>query len=173
MTKIEIKARIRKYEKVIRILTLIQAVHERTEKQLDTYFSVDNGRLKLREIDGHESKLIQYFRNQDVTPKQCNYAIVRVQNADKFGRMLSRVHGIYQQVSKVREYWTWNQVNIHLDQVDELGSFIEFEAIVGNFQLHMDAEDKFIYLMSQFNIQPGDVLHTDYAEMVTGLDTGR
>lgn len=171
MTNIEIKARIHKPKDITRILTRIQAVRERTEKQLDTYFAVDNGRLKLREIDGHESKLIQYFRNQEVTPKQCNYAIVRIQNAEKFGHMLNRVHGIYQQVSKIREYWTWNQVKIHLDQVEGLGNFIEFEAIVGNFQLHMDAEDKFIYLMSQFNIQPDDVLHTDYAEMMAGLDT--
>lgn len=167
MTNLEIKARIQNQEEIRHLLTRIQAVYERTETQIDTYFSVENGRLKLREIDGHETKLIQYFRNQDKTPKQCNFAIVRVQNAEKFGRMLKRVHGIYQQVAKIREYWAWNQVAIHLDQVEKLGLFIEFQAVVGNYQLHLDAEDKFIFLMSQLNILPDDVVHTDYAEMMT------
>jgi adenylate cyclase class IV len=35
------------------------------------------------------------------------------------------------EVGKRREVWHWFNVRIHLDEVEGLGSFVEFEAVLG------------------------------------------
>ena len=43
---------------------------------------------------------------------------------------LSNALGMRGEVRKRREVWHWHNVRVHLDEVGELGTFIEFEAVL-------------------------------------------
>ena len=100
--------------------------------QRDTYFDVPEGRLKLREEKGSPPCLIAYQRPDLLEEKESRYRIVEVGNAEELREALSVVLGIQVVVTKVRRLYLFEGVRIHLDQVDRLGSFIEFEGVVGS-----------------------------------------
>ena len=101
-----------------------------TLKQVDTYFHVPHGRLKLREIEGQSAELIWYERPDSVEFRGSDYHVVPISHASLTKMALAQALGIRGQVRKHRELMMWHNVRIHLDEVEGLGSFIEFEAVI-------------------------------------------
>lgn len=100
--------------------------------QRDTYFYVpNNGRLKLREEAGAAPHLISYARPDRPDQRESSYRIVAVEEAKELKAVLSDTLGIEVVVAKERQLFLWQGVRIHLDEVEALGSFVEFEAVVG------------------------------------------
>ncbi len=97
-------------------------------QQLDTYFRVAQGRLKLREQDG-TAELIQYERSDEAIERESNYRIVPIDDPAGFKDVLGAALGILVAVEKSRHLLIWRNVRIHLDEVPGLGSFIELEAV--------------------------------------------
>jgi adenylate cyclase class 2 len=97
-------------------------------QQLDTYFKVPHGRLKLREQDG-AAELIYYERSDEAIQRESNYRIVPVHDPDGLKDALAAALGILVSVEKSRRLLLWRNVRIHLDEVPGLGSFIELEAV--------------------------------------------
>jgi predicted adenylyl cyclase CyaB len=98
-------------------------------QQLDTYFKVAQGRLKLREQDT-AAELIYYERSDEAIERESNYRIVPIHDADGLKDALTAALGILVAVEKSRRLLLWRNVRIHLDEVPGLGSFIELEAVV-------------------------------------------
>jgi predicted adenylyl cyclase CyaB len=96
--------------------------------QLDTYFEVSHGRLKLREQDD-SAELIQYERADEAIERESRYRIVPVQNPDAVKEALAASLGVLVAVEKARRLLVWRNVRIHLDDVPGLGSFVELEAV--------------------------------------------
>ena len=69
MENIEIKARYPDLDRGKKLAKAAGASYEGVLRQVDTYFIVANGRLKLREINGERSELIYYERAACVGPK--------------------------------------------------------------------------------------------------------
>ena len=99
--------------------------------QTDTYFRVPNGRLKLRETAGKPAELIWYVRPNETSFRRSDYYVLPIPEPLATKAALSASLGVRGVVAKRRELLLWHNVRIHLDQVDRLGSFIEFEAVVG------------------------------------------
>jgi adenylate cyclase class 2 len=97
-------------------------------QQLDTYFKVPQGRLKLREQDG-VAELIYYERSDEAVERVSNYRIVPITDSDALKDALAAALGILVSVEKSRRLLLWRNVRIHLDEVPGLGSFIELEAV--------------------------------------------
>ncbi len=97
-------------------------------QQMDTYFKVPRGRLKLREQDG-AAELIYYERSDEAIERESNYRIVPVEDPDGLKDALGSALGILVAVEKARRLLHWRNVRIHLDEVPGLGSFIELEAV--------------------------------------------
>jgi predicted adenylyl cyclase CyaB len=97
-------------------------------QQLDTYFQVAHGRLKLREQDG-TAELIQYERTDEPIERTSNYRIIPIQDPDTLKDALAQALGVLVAVEKSRHLLLWRNVRIHLDEVPGLGSFIELEAV--------------------------------------------
>ena len=96
--------------------------------QRDTYFAAAHGRLKLREQTPGEPELIQYRRPDEVGPRTSEFRIVPVAAADALKVALDAAYGTLVVVEKRRRLLLWEDVRIHLDDVDGLGAFVELEA---------------------------------------------
>jgi len=100
-------------------------------EQIDTYFHATHGRLKLREMAGHRAELIWYDRADDEGARASHYRLAAVADAAALGDALGRGLGIRAIVRKRRELWMLGNVRIHLDDVADRGTFVEFEAVQG------------------------------------------
>ena len=103
-------------------------------EQVDTYFHVPHGRLKLREQLGAaaapEATLIAYHRPDKADVRASEYHLVPVPDAAALKAALSAALGVRGVVRKRRELLRYHNVRIHLDEVGGLGTFLEFEAII-------------------------------------------
>lgn len=97
--------------------------------QRDTYFHVSTGRLKLREEEGSDPHLISYQRPDLAESRASRYRIVPVADPLALKAALAETLGVRAVVVKRRRLFIWQGVRIHLDQVEGLGAFLEFEAV--------------------------------------------
>ena len=128
---IELKARCPDLAAASRAARAIGARDAGLLVQTDSYFQVPRGRLKLRETDGKPAELIWYVRPNETSFRGSDYYVLPVPEPAATRAALSAALGLRGVVAKRRELMLWHNVRIHLDQVDRLGSFIEFEAVVG------------------------------------------
>src|SRR5262245_32987098 len=101
-----------------------------TESQLDTFFRAAHGRLQLREIDGQPAVLIWYDRPDLDRPRGCDYFLVPAPDPALLKIALTAALGVRGAVRKRREVYLWHNVRAHLDEVEGLGRFLEFEAVL-------------------------------------------
>ena len=97
--------------------------------QRDTYFHAVKGRLKLREGPGLAAELISYDRADLAGPKVSVYRRVPVLDPGGLAQSLGDALGVRVVVEKRRRLVVWRNVRIHLDEVAELGRFVELEAV--------------------------------------------
>lgn len=98
-------------------------------RQRDTYFGARHGRLKLREEWPGRPVLVQYERPDDATARESRYRLVPVDDAALLRDALAAALGVLVVVEKERRLFLLENVRIHLDRVEGLGSCIEFEAV--------------------------------------------
>lgn len=99
-----------------------------TDHQTDTYFHVLYGRLKLRE-GNIENALIHYERNNTAGAKQSDVKLYQHQPDPDLKSILEKSLGVKAIVDKKRKIFFIDNVKFHLDIVEQLGNFIEVEAI--------------------------------------------
>lgn len=136
------------------------------QQQRDTYFHCQQGRLKLREIEQLPAELIWYQRADQQEGKASHYLRVAVSDPAGLLAALTAALGIRCVVAKQREIYFHHQVRIHLDQVDSLGEFIEFEAVLDSLDQLAEGEEIVASLQQQFDIAAGDLLSGSYGEMM-------
>jgi adenylate cyclase, class 2 len=133
--------------------------------QQDTYFNAVNGRLKLREMEG-KAQLIAYERPDDVGHRTSSYRIVEVENAGGLRNALADALGIQAVVAKKRLLFIWENVRIHLDDVEGLGNFIEFEAVAPP-ESDLSAETERVrFLREKIEIAGTDLIDVSYCDLI-------
>lgn len=125
---IEIKTRCDDPERIKSILESEGADFKGIDHQIDTYFKIPHGRLKLRE-GNIERNLIYYERENEQGPKQSNVTLFPVPPDSSLKDILTQSLGVLVVVNKQREIYFIDNVKFHIDQVKQLGSFVEIEAI--------------------------------------------
>jgi homotetrameric cytidine deaminase len=128
---IEIKARDRNPARTLELALQLGAAHEGDLQQRDTYFDRARGRLKLREQEPGEDELIEYRRADEAGARASSYRRVWVSSAPDLREALDAALGTLVVVTKRRRLLLSDNVRIHLDEVEGLGSFIELEAVAG------------------------------------------
>ena len=166
MRNIELKAHLSSLEDATDICSAIDARFAGDLYQLDTYFGCSNGRLKLREVEPGDDYLVHYSRANVAGSKACEYIIQYVDVEIK--TLLKNAYGITIVVDKVRGLWLWENVRIHLDRVENLGTFIEFEAVLSKEFDDTDGFKKLAFLQKTFGIENDDVLDVSYADLMAG-----
>jgi adenylate cyclase, class 2 len=166
MRNIELKARLADYDAAQRVALAIATKQLGTQHQIDTYFHCNHGRLKLRQIDGLRAELISYARADEEGPKPSDYRIVPLTNPETLKAALTEALGVRTVVQKQREIFFYHSVRIHLDKVDGLGQFIEFEAVIGPDCDEAAGHALIDSLMRHFAISSADLLTNSYGEMI-------
>ena len=90
---IEIKAKSNNQNTIREILKSKKADNKGTDHQIDTYFKVNNGRLKLRE-GTIENYLIHYQRENKEGPKQSNVTLFSFNPESSLKEVLTKALGI-------------------------------------------------------------------------------
>lgn len=166
MQNIEIKARYAELDHARKIAREINAEPQGVYEQVDTYFFVKRGRLKLREISSQQTQLIFYYRPDEVGPKTSDYHIYPVERSEHLKRMLQSALGVWQVVEKQREVYWYDEVRIHLDQVTNLGSFVEFEGVLADSAKQTSVTGKVEFLISRFEIEKSDLIAASYSDLL-------
>jgi adenylate cyclase class IV len=127
--------------------------------QVDTYFRVPYGRLKLREIEsgsGTSAELIQYDRPDRAGARTSTYQRVDV-NPELKPALLATL-GELVTVRKRRTVAIWQSTRIHLDEVDGLGQFVELETILddaeGSEERSRSEYDDVVEWLGLANLEP-------------------
>lgn len=130
MENLEIKAEYRNHENLERLLKKIGAKFVKSMHQVDTYFSVPSGRLKLREIDNKGTVLIYYRRGEKDNKRWSDYYLYSCSNPKELKLFLSKAFIIKVVVDKKRILYRYHNARIHIDTVKDLGNFMEIEVEV-------------------------------------------
>jgi adenylate cyclase class IV len=99
-------------------------------RQSDHFFEAPLGRLKLRQGGDGRAELIGYVREDIAAAKGSDYYVYATGAADELMGVLAHCLGSKGVVSKTRTLLLWRNTRIHLDEVDDLGTFVELETVV-------------------------------------------
>ncbi|MEX0637012.1 MAG: class IV adenylate cyclase, partial [Ferruginibacter sp.] len=151
------------------ILQTLQPIYIGEDHQIDTYFNVKQGRLKLRE-GNIENALIWYLRPNDASAKLSQVLLYKHDPDIALKEILCKVHEIKVIVNKKRSIYFIDNVKFHFDEVQFLGNFIEVEAIDHNGSLGLEKiQAQCDHYASLFNILPSDYIATSYSDLLLNL----
>lgn len=163
---IEIKAKSLELDRIRDILKSKNADFKGIDHQVDTYFKVSSGRLKLRE-GNIENHLIYYEREDKSGPKKSLVVLYKYNPDQNLKEILTRSLGVLAVVNKHREIYFIDNVKFHLDNVRGLGNFVEIEAIdedgsIGSEKLHEQCK----HYLKLLNISKEDLLENSYSDLI-------
>lgn len=162
---VEIKARCANPALVREILSQQNARFVGDDHQIDTYFQVESGRLKLRE-GNIENALIFYERDDQAGPKKSRVTMSPCEPNSNLKAVLSAAIGIKTVVDKRRSIYFIDNVKFHVDEVQGLGNFVEIEAIdLQGESTEMQLLEQCQYYMDLLNIHAKDLLTDSYSDM--------
>jgi adenylate cyclase, class 2 len=164
---IEIKARCTDASSIRAYLQQQQADFKGTDLQTDTYFNINQGRLKLRQ-GTIENSLIYYNRENKAGPKLSEVTLYPVlSNSELLKKTLTQANGIKAEVKKKREIYFIDNVKFHIDDVEGLGSFVEIEAIDADGSKGIDfIKNQCDFYMRALQIKESDLLTMSYSDML-------
>jgi len=141
------------------------------ETQVDRYYELDGGRrVKLRTRAGRPAELIRYDRPETAGVRASEYEVTPVRED---GTCVVPAGPPVAIVRKRRELLLLDNVRIHLDAVDGLGSFLELEAVVD--ERHDDAacRAQVDALLARLGLAEAVPIRASYGELVreTGAPT--
>lgn len=134
--------------------------------QRDTYFEVPRGRLKLREEPDAVAHLIAYERSGRTGHEESRYRLIEVHEPIDLKDALADVLGVEVVVSKARRLFIFEGVRIHLDRVEDLGDFIEFEGVVADGGDPSGFTELLDDLRRSFGIRDEDLLRESYSDLL-------
>jgi len=166
---VELKARCADLAEVRRRAQALATESVGLDRQLDTYFRTREGRLKLRESSLSGGQLIPYLRPDRTDARRSDYRVVPVPDPKGTRDLLARILGVQRVVRKEREIFLYENVRIHLDRVEGLGSFVELEAVWDGAPAG-EAEQyrKIRFLVEALGIDDADRVARSYEALLAG-----
>lgn len=166
---LELKARCRSLREAERTARALGAREAGVLHQVDTYFDVVTGRLKLREIRGQRSELIFYDRpsRDHRSGRWSSYIVYPLLGTGSLRSRLKVAWPVRVTVRKERRLYLLENARIHLDAVERLGSFIEFEVVLTKGRGQASA--LYRRLLDGFGIKRSDLIGGSYADLLHPL----
>jgi adenylate cyclase class IV len=173
---IELKARARDWEKLRTAAAAMADTTVTVLEQVDTFFLVPAGRLKLRELGPDRGELIFYQRPDQAGPKLSDYTITVTDRPGSLRDTLAQALGVCGEVRKRR--WLFlssrfgGHTRIHLDEVKGLGHFLELEVVLEPGQPPEEGERIAEEFRTALDIRDEDLIECAYVDLVTAHSGG-
>lgn len=168
MRNVELKARDPDPARTLALALALGASDEGEIRQRDTYFGGSHARVKLREQTPGDDELIAYRRPDDDEARVSEYLRVPVPDAGALREALEAAYGTSVVVAKLRRLLLWENVRIHLDDVEGLGSYVELEGLVDGDD-DGPARGRVERLRRELAIDDADLIAGSYSDLL--LDT--
>ncbi len=163
---IEIKARYPDLEKAENIARRLGAKFLGKDFQTDTFFNVPNGRLKLRESLLSGNILIPYLRSDQKEAKEARYVLLPVKDVSTTKALFGEILGERLIVEKTRRIYLLENIRIHLDEVTNLGNYLEFEAVIDAKHPEEESQATLDELLEKFGVQVEHLIAGAYADLL-------
>jgi predicted adenylyl cyclase CyaB len=168
---IEIKASVRFISDFLeRVSQLADSAPEDIEQD-DTFFKCDHGRLKLRAFSDGSGELIFYKRAGSEGPMTCDYEIVPIDTVDALRSALSQAYGQAGRVRKSRTLYMVGRTRVHLDRVEDLGTFMELEVVLNEGENEAVGVREARELMAVLGIEESELIDRPYVDLLNEKGT--
>ena len=164
---LEIKARYPDAEKAVKIAGELTLSGGETDLQEDYYFNTRKGLLKLRVSKLSGAYLIPYIRPRKKGERLSRFLTIPVEAPESSIELLDEILGIDIIVKKERKIYFYENVRVHIDRVEKLGAFLEFEAVFDTDNADEESErQKLEYLMREFAIERDNLIADSYYHLL-------
>jgi len=163
---VEIKARLRDLEATLWLVEAIADGPGERVEQSDTFFRVEGARLKLRERSGADAELIYYRRPDAHGPKTSEFETAPVRDAAALRDLLAAALGVAGRVVKRRLVYHVGRTRIHLDEVQDLGTFLELEVELADGEPADVGEREAKRLMGALQIEEDALIAEAYVDLL-------
>ncbi len=160
----EFKARLKDDRHIRAVLKSLRARFLGTDRQIDTYFRVPQGRLKVRE-GRLENALIFYQRANASRARRATIDMMLLPRRNSVRAILQSALPVLAVVDKRREIYFVGNVKIHLDRVRGLGRFVEVEAITRQGDLKK-IRAQALKFQKLFRIHSRDIVPHSYSDLM-------
>ena len=167
---IEIKARVRDFNSLKNRAESLSDLPMQVIPQEDTFFNIPAGRLKLRVLAPDRAQLVWYARKDDTGPKRSDYHIYETHEPEQLKTTLALALGVREVVRKTRYLYLVGQTRIHLDDVEELGYFMELEVVMRPGQPDVEGQVIARDIMQKLGVASSDLLDGAYMDMIESMD---
>jgi homotetrameric cytidine deaminase len=177
MRNVELKARDPDPARTLERALALGAEDKGEIRQRDTYFAGARGRLKLREQETggsplwdelieYSHELVEYSRADAADARTSTYRRVPVADVEPLREALDAAYGSLVTVTKRRRLLLWEGVRIHLDEVEGLGSYLEFEAVAEPGSDLVLERNNVERLRAELGVEDADLIATSYADLM-------
>ncbi|MGB9198818.1 MAG: class IV adenylate cyclase [Terriglobales bacterium] len=168
---LEIKAALRDRAAAMAVAARLADSGPEVTFQEDVFFPCEDARLKLRTVHSSsgaapQGELIRY-RRDDLAEVRCsNYSIARTPDPQILRDILSGTLGVIGIIKKTRTLYLAGQTRIHIDRVEGLGDFLEFEVVLRENQSEDDGKHIAKHLLADFGIDARDLIAEAYVDLL-------
>ena len=136
------------------------------DHQIDSYFNVPVGRMKLRE-GNIENALIHYVRENTAGSKSSHIILYHHQPDENLKKLLIAALGVKTVVDKRRKIYFIDNVKFHFDTVAGLGTFVEVEAIDSDGSIGKEKlQEQCDFYAGVFKLLPTDYVDVSYSDLL-------
>jgi adenylate cyclase class IV/uncharacterized glyoxalase superfamily protein PhnB len=163
---IEIKARVVDPSALAAKVVALASEGPTLIEQDDTFFACSGGRLKLRAFPGGTGELIFYRRADQAGPKESFYVRSPTPSPDSLREALTLAHGQAGRVRKKRRLYLVGRTRVHLDEVEQLGHFLELEVVLADGESAEDGMGEAHALITSLGIEPAQLVDQAYVDLL-------
>lgn len=161
-TNLELKIKVDNPVKLLDLVEKINAEFKGELNQVDVYYRIKNGLLKLRLENGSQT-LIKYLRNEKTGNRWSDYQLISLEKNDA-REYLKDILEEEAVVEKKRRLYLYDNTRIHVDTVKGLGSFLELETLVINGK--DDAWKRFQKISGLLALKQEDEIRKSYRDLI-------
>ena len=139
--------------------------------QDDTFFGCEEGRLKLRVFSESEGELIFYKRDDSSGPSESRYTRAATSEPDNMRVALANANGVIGRVVKRRILYLKGRTRVHLDDVYDLGHFLELEVVLADDESTESGIQEADELVNVLGINREDLIDVSYFDLLSATLT--
>lgn len=162
-TNLEIKVPVKSLSNLIKIVEREGGKKIYSSRQIDVYYKLENGRLKVRNSSGEKS-VIFYRRIEDGSERWSDFEVIPVTNPNDWIKFFDNFLERLVVVDKHRTLYHLKNTRIHFDRIKGLGNFVELETKVINGKVK--ARKEFLWIMNLLKLNPDNQILKSYSDLI-------